>query len=136
MTRHKGTPLYSLVSSFLKISSRCPLPGHDPDARGQRIICLVFPDTGIGYRSQSGLLFVCTVTVTDSTRLEMVSFQVLRRLCLFAVTKPVCHGRVISACGLKTSTVNHSDGQPDPGRAAGRRGTFILSKLVDFFFAN
>lgn len=45
----------------------------------------------------------------------MVSFQVLRRLCLFAVTKPVCHGRVISACGLKTSsTVNHSDAQPDP----------------------
>ncbi|KAK7123770.1 hypothetical protein R3I93_022015 [Phoxinus phoxinus] len=43
----------------------------------------------------------------------MLSFQVLRHLCLFGVTKPVCHGRVIS-CGLKTSTVNHSHGQPDP----------------------
>ncbi|XP_051971070.1 thiosulfate:glutathione sulfurtransferase isoform X1 [Xyrauchen texanus] len=44
----------------------------------------------------------------------MISYQVLRRLCLFAVTKPVYQGRVISACGLKTSTVNHSDKQPDP----------------------
>lgn len=138
MTRHKGTPLYSLVSSFMKISSRCPLPGHDPGARGQRII---FPDTRIEVTVRLSLLFVCTVTVTDSTRLEMVSFQVLRRLCLFAVTKPVCHGRVISACGLKTSTVNHSDGQPDPGKAAGRRGTYILNQnrwiyLFFCFFAD
>ncbi|XP_077100170.1 thiosulfate:glutathione sulfurtransferase isoform X2 [Siphateles boraxobius] len=43
----------------------------------------------------------------------MLSFQVLRRLYLFGVTKPVCPGRVISACGLKTP-VNHSHGQPDP----------------------
>lgn len=63
----------------------------------------------------------------------MASFQVLRRLSLFAFTKPVCHGRVFSACGLKTSTVNHSDGQPDPGRAAGRRGTYPL-KIGGFFF--
>ncbi|XP_026093278.1 thiosulfate:glutathione sulfurtransferase-like [Carassius auratus] len=41
----------------------------------------------------------------------MASLQVLRRLCVFTLNKPVYHGRVISACGLKTSTVNH--GQPD-----------------------
>ncbi|XP_067291180.1 thiosulfate:glutathione sulfurtransferase isoform X1 [Pseudorasbora parva] len=44
----------------------------------------------------------------------MISFQVVRRMCLFAVTKPVSHGRVISACGIKTSTLNHKDAQPDP----------------------
>uniref|UniRef100_A0A8C1T0E9 Si:ch211-161h7.8 n=1 Tax=Cyprinus carpio TaxID=7962 RepID=A0A8C1T0E9_CYPCA len=43
----------------------------------------------------------------------MASFQVLRRLCVLTLNKPVYHGRVISACGLKTSTVNHISGQPD-----------------------
>lgn len=62
------------------------------------------------------------------TAAVMVSFQVLRRLCVFALNKPVYHGTVISACGLKTSSVNHSEGHPDPGRAAGGRGTCILSK--------
>jgi len=54
------------------------------------------------------------VTVTAPS-LDMLSFQVLRRLCLFGVTTPVSHGGVIPACGLKTSTVNHSHEQPDPG---------------------
>lgn len=44
--------------------------------------------------------------------LEMVSFQILRRLGVFALTKPVCHGRILSACGIKTSNINHSHGQP------------------------
>lgn len=54
----------------------------------------------------------------------MVSFQVLRRVCVLALNKPVYYGRVISGCGLKTSTVNHS--APDPGRAAGGRRTYPL----------
>ncbi|XP_057179330.1 thiosulfate:glutathione sulfurtransferase isoform X2 [Triplophysa rosa] len=45
---------------------------------------------------------------------KMISYQVLRCVCSFAVTKPAFQGRVISACGLKTSSVNHSDGQPYP----------------------
>nr|XP_055038511.1 thiosulfate:glutathione sulfurtransferase isoform X2 [Misgurnus anguillicaudatus] len=44
----------------------------------------------------------------------MISYQVLRRMGHFAITKPVYQGRMMSACGLKTSTVTHSDRQPDP----------------------
>ncbi|KAA0704743.1 D(3) dopamine receptor [Triplophysa tibetana] len=41
----------------------------------------------------------------------MISYQVLRCVSSFAVSKPVFQGTVISACRLKTSSVNHSDGQ-------------------------
>ncbi|XP_073720045.1 thiosulfate:glutathione sulfurtransferase [Misgurnus anguillicaudatus] len=44
----------------------------------------------------------------------MISYQALRRMGRFAITKPVYLGRMMSACGLKTSTVTYSDRQPDP----------------------